>query len=357
VKSASIARPEILTLKPYQAGQQVPGTIRLNANEAPVAAWKDGDSQSLNRYPEARPFTIQQRLAAMFGVSVANLLVTRGSSEAIDVLIRAFCCAYKDAIVTTPPTFEMYRVYADIQGVGMVDAPLDAGNGFRLDPQRILDACSSTTKLVFLCTPNNPTGGLIDTADIMTIARARQGKSLVVVDEAYIEFSGQTSLCQRIDEVDNLVVLRTLSKAHALAGARCGAAVANEEIVNVLGRVLPPYTFPTPVVECVLQALEHGRAERSAAAIADIIAERERLHEALEAETCVETIWPSQANFMLVRFRDLAAVQNFLREERILIRDFSSYPALKNCARITVGTAAENDALLAALRRFGEQQS
>jgi len=357
VKSASIARPEILTLKPYQAGQQVPGTIRLNANEAPIAAWDDGNPQSLNRYPEARPFTIQKRLAEMFGVDSSQLLVTRGSSEAIDVLIRAFCRAYQDSIVTTPPTFEMYRVYADIQGIGMVDAPLDAEDSFRLDPQRVLGACTSTTKLVFLCTPNNPTGSLIGEADILTIAEARKGKSIVVVDEAYIEFSGQTSLCRRIGELDNLVVLRTLSKAHALAGARCGAAIGNDEIISVLGRVLPPYTFPTPVVESVLQALEGERARQSARAIGNIVQERSRLFQALEADDCVDSIWPSEANFILVRFRDLAAVQDFLRGERILIRDFSSYPALRNCARITVGTPAENDALLAALRRFGEHLS
>jgi histidinol-phosphate/aromatic aminotransferase/cobyric acid decarboxylase-like protein len=149
-------------------------------------------------------------------------------------------------------------------------------------------------------------------------------------------------------------VLRTLSKAHALAGARCGAAIASDEIIGVLGRVLPPYTFPTPVVESVLQALEGERAQRSAAAIEHIVLERARLCRTLEAHDCVDTIWPSEANFVLVRFRDLAAVQEFLRAENILIRDFSSYPALANCARITVGTAAENDALLAALRRFGE---
>ena len=351
---ASLARPEILSLKPYIAGQQVPGTLRLNANEAPLAAWDDDAPDSLNRYPLARPDAIQARLSELLEVPAGRLLVTRGSSEAIDTLIRAFCRPFVDSILVTPPTFEMYRLYADIQGAALVHAPLDAGNGFRLDPGRVISACTPDTKLVFLCTPNNPTGRLVPEGEVRSIAEARRGRSVIVVDEAYIEFSGTASMSRLVGEFENLVVLRTLSKAHGLAGARCGAAIGSEELIGVMARVLPPYTFPTPVVNAVLNALADHHRERSAALIRNIVAERERLQIALGAAPGVTHLWPSAANFILVRFRDLAGVQSYLRGRKILIRDFSNQNALENCARITIGTRAQNDVLLQALEEYGE---
>lgn len=355
MKSALIARPDILALKPYQAGEQVSGAIRLNANEAPIAAWDDANPASLNRYPEARPFTLQNRLSALFAVAPEHLLVTRGSSEAIDVLIRSFCHAYRDAVITAPPTFEMYRVYAEIQGVEMIDVPLDDKSDFSLDPEGLLKACTERTKLIFLCSPNNPTGSLVKEADVRDIAGSRRGKSIVVIDEAYVEFSGNASLSRLVGDFDNLVVLRTLSKAHGLAGARCGVAIACADLIGVMGRVLPPYTFPTPVVDTVMAALEDDRIARSTAAIAEIVSERQRVSAALRTLGAVDKVWPSAANFILVRFRNLVATTAFLQAKNILIRDFSSYPMLDNCARITIGTRAENDALLQALATSEEQ--
>jgi histidinol-phosphate aminotransferase len=218
----------------------------------------------------------------------------------------------------------------------------------------LLAACTEHTKLIFLCSPNNPTGSLVEEADVRAIAESRRGKSLVVIDEAYVEFSGNGSMSRLVGDFDNLVVLRTLSKAHGLAGARCGVAIACEDLISVMGRVLPPYTFPTPVIETVLAALEDDRVVRSAAAIADIIGERQRLFESLGELGVVETAWPSAANFILVRFRDLPTTRDYLQSRNILIRDFSNYPALGNCARITIGTAAENDALLQALEASEE---
>jgi histidinol-phosphate aminotransferase len=345
------AREDILALRSYQAGAQVDKTIRLNANEAPT---RSGHS-SLNRYPEVRPSVLQARLADLFGVPGANLIVTRGSSEAIDVLIRAWCRAYSSSIITTPPTFDMYRVYADIQGVAVIHVPLAPGD-FRLDADAVLASRTSDTKLVFLCSPNNPTGTLIPEPDILRIADGLVGRAIVVVDEAYIEFAGRESIAKAAIGRDNIVVLRTLSKAHALAGARCGAAIAAEPLVDVMSKVLPPYSFPTPVVEAVMDALSTERLHASYAAVNDVIRERSRVRAALDDLRCVQRTWPSDANFVLARFAGLPRVLGHLLERGILIRDFGDTDTLRNCARITIGSARENDALLDALEDCGGPQ-
>jgi len=354
VSTSNIARDDILALRGYNAGEQQPDTIRLNANEAPQSHWFDGDTFAMNRYPEVHPVSLQNKMAALFGVPANNLLVTRGSSEAIDVLIRAYCRAYRDSLITSPPTFEMYRFYADVQGIEMIDVPLLRDNDFAFDTSAILAASRPDTKLVFICSPNNPTGNMVSTDDILRIVEDRRDKSIVVVDEAYIEFSGRDSLAPQVSNYENLVVLRTLSKAQALAGARCGAAIANEAIVDVMCRVLPPYSFPTPVIDCVLRALSGEQIETSRQFIADMVGERERLAERLGKLKIIETIWTSHANFLLARIDDLAGVQNHLHSKRILIRDFGDQPGLANCARITIGSREENAALLAALSAYEE---
>lgn len=339
------AREDILGLRSYRAGAQVSGTIRLNANEAPVSV----DRPPLNRYPEVHPVRLRGRLADLLGVPAVNLLVTRGSSEAIDVLIRAWCRAYENTIVTTPPTFDMYRVYAEIQGAPIVAVPLVAASGFALDTDALLARCDARTRIVFVCSPNNPTGSLVPRDDILRLVTALSGKALVVVDEAYVEFSTAVSLAAAVNDYHNLVVLRTLSKAHALAGARCGAVIACEGVVDVMSKVLPPYSFPTPVVESVMSALTDERVARAERAVAAIIAERGRLYERLREQPAIRSVWPSQANFLLARFHDLPAVQRQLFDRRILVRDFGAQPGLENCARITVGSPEDNDALLDAL--------
>lgn len=355
--SVPVAREDILALRSYKAGAQVDDTIRLNANEAPQSHWFDGEHSALNRYPEVHPLTLRKRMAELFDIPTNNLLVTRGSSEAIDVLIRAWCRAYRDSLITTPPTFEMYRVYADIQGVERIDVPLDADQDFALDADAVIDSCTDSTKLIFICSPNNPTGTLVPEEDILKIIEARQQKSLVIVDEAYIEFAERDSMANLVQEYDNLVILRTLSKAHALAGARCGAAIACEEVVDVMSKVLPPYSFPTPVIDNVMNALAGDRLNKSAESVAGIIAERDRIQAILPSISCIRNYWPSQSNFLLVRFHNLAGIQDHLFEHRILIRDFGSYPGLDNCARITIGTADENNALLEALNTYGDPGS
>jgi histidinol-phosphate aminotransferase len=349
MKGMPAPREEIVALRSYVAGDQHHDAIRLNANEAPLS----GDEPALNRYPQIRPVTLRDRLSTLFDVPPENLVVTRGSSEAIDVLIRAWCRAYRDSLVTTPPNFEMYRVYADIQGIRTINVPLDLENDFRLDAEAVIAACDETTRLVLLCSPNNPTGTLIPREDILRIVSQQAGRSIVVVDEAYVEFSDRESLAGETAAHGNLVVLRTLSKAHALAGARCGAAIANAEIIDIMNKVLPPYSFATPVVDAVLETLTSERIETAQAAIAAIVAERTRLYDALQNLSCIHQTWPSQSNFLFARFANLAAALDFLQERGILIRDFSKAAGLENCARITIGTRDENDALISALTEFG----
>ena len=341
----ALARPEIRTLSGYQTAVQVNGALRLHANEAPSPAGAD----ELNRYPEIRPRELQTRLAEHFGTSANNLLATRGSSEAIDLLIRIFCRAGLDNIVITPPTFSMYQVYADIQGAGTVRYPLRPEQDFALDGKALADRCTASSKLIFVCSPNNPTGTVISRSEIVRLVESRKDKSIVVVDEAYIEFSDTASVTDLVSEHDNLVVLRTLSKALALAGARCGAVIGSANLIRLLGRVLAPYAMATPVIDRVMHALSPEEIQASEARIKEIVAERERVANLLASKSFVQRLWPSQSNFLLVRFRDLAEIQNRLQAERILIRDLGDRRGLENCARITIGERSDNDRLLFAV--------
>ena len=345
-----IARPEVRHLKAYVAAEQLSGMIRLNANESPESPWSDLDRSPLNRYPLVRPAELQSRMATLYGVGPENVLATRGSTEAIDTLIRTFCRAYQDNIVVTPPTFDMYKVYADVQAVELNPAALNADEDFAIDADSVLSAANENSKLIFICSPNNPTGTLASREDILTIAAARRDQSVVVVDEAYIEFADRASLIADIPGNDNMVVLRTMSKAFALAGARCGALIGTAEAVTMLSRVLSPYSFSTPVTERVLDAMTEDGFRKAAELVARTVAERERLRDRLSQCRIVDRVWPSQANFLFARFSDIDTVREQLRAANILIREFASLPDYAGCARITVGTPDENNQLMAVLQ-------
>jgi len=212
-----------------------------------------------------------------------------------------------------------------------------------------MEVCGPQVKLVFLCSPNNPTGQLLDEDQVLGICRALAGRAVVVVDEAYVEFSGRPSLARYLDELPNLVVLRTLSKAFALAGARLGALIAGRGIADLVGRAMPPYAFPTPVLELAREALQAGPLAEVKRRVQVICDQREALAKRLDALPQVQKVWPSDANFLLVRFRDPGAVLNGLENHGILVRDFSSHSLLAGCLRITVGTPEQNACLLAAL--------
>ncbi len=348
---ADIARPEVRHLKAYVAAEQITGMVRLNANESPESPWADLDRTPLNRYPPVRPAALQERMARFYGVSPKNVLATRGSTEAIETLIRTFCRAYRDNVVVTPPTFDMYKVYADIQAVELNEVPLIAERDFAFDADAVIAAANDESKLIFICSPNNPTGTMAAPEDILRVAAARRDRSVIAVDEAYIEFSGRASMIDAIDAYDNVVVLRTMSKAFALAGARCGALIGTEEAVTMLSRVLSPYSFSTPVTERVLDAMTEEGFDEAKALVRRTVGERERLAQALADCDAVDRVWPSRSNFLFVRFQDVDSVREALRDRKILIREFKSLPDYHGCARITVGTPAENDRLLAALGR------
>ena len=343
-----LARAEIATLQKIPTPMQAIDVVRLNANEAPETHYFADDPLRLNRYPEARPYKLRAKLADFYGISEDALLVTRGSSEAIDVITRTYCRAYQDSVISMPPTFELYPYFAKIQGAECIEVPLH-DETFTADIDAVLERCKDATKLIFFCSPNNPTGSLVDAADILRVAEERRGKSIVVVDEAYNEFSKQDSLAKLATAHENLIVLRTLSKAYGLAGARCGVAISNPDIIETAAGVLSPFSFPTPVVDCVVAALAEKRLSAAKRYVEEAVAERERLCSALCEYAAVLKVWPTEGNFLLARVRGQQAILDGLKAHKILVRGYSERQRLKDCIRITIGTPAENDALLSAL--------
>lgn len=328
----------------------VTGSVWLNANESPWAA-QANDGLVLNRYPDPQPPVLRARLAALYHAPEARVLVTRGSDEGIDLLVRALCRAGRDAVVVAPPTFGMYAVCARIQDAMLIERPLrEDATGWSLDLDAVREAAlTHGAKLVFLCSPNNPTGQCVPLADIAALAQALEGRSLVVVDEAYVEFADQPSAAALLDRRPNLVVLRTLSKAHALAGARIGVLLADPALIAVLRNLAAPYPLPAPSVYAALAALQADALAKTRERVRMLVAERGRLAAALPVLTGVARVAPSQGNFLLARFADVENAYARLLAAGVVVRDMRAHPALPDALRISVGTPQENDALLAAL--------
>jgi histidinol-phosphate aminotransferase len=342
-----LVRPELCALHAYDAAEQIDDTIRLNANESPRRSPIGNFRRPLNRYPEVRPQLLQSALAGRFGCAPEQLLVTRGSSEAIDLVVRTFCRAGEDSVLVTSPSFSMYRHYAEVQGAKLIEVETLAEQDFAIDVDAILDACTDSTRLIFICSPNNPTGTVLARDELERLLTVRGEDSAIVVDEAYVEFGNTPSVTDLLGRHKNLLVLRTLSKALGFAGARCGAVAGPEDVIRILSAVQAPYALATPVVECVEDALQDHQLELAEQAVQDTIAERERLVAALGNYTFVRKVWPSDANFLLVRFADAVAVMRHCQEQNVLLRHFGG--ALDDCIRISVGSREENDQLLRAL--------
>ncbi|HYJ42193.1 MAG TPA: histidinol-phosphate transaminase [Steroidobacteraceae bacterium] len=340
----ALARPDIIALKAYSHASWDPAFERLHANELPWRAETDRSIAGLNRYPEPHPHALAQRLADLYGVPDGKLLPGRGSDESIDLLVRGFCRAGVDNVVICPPTFGMYAVAARIQGAEVREVPLLPERGFALDTAHVLAACDANTKIVFLCSPNNPTGNAMEPAAIEQLLATLANRSLVVVDEAYIEFSGDASLATALTHFPNLVVLRTLSKAFGLAGARVGSLIAAREIVSLLAKVIPPYSIPQLTIEAVLATLEGPQLAIQRERVAQIRAERERLRAALANCGSVQKIWPSAANFLLVDFADAEVILGAARAAKLLIRDMRNVSP--HSLRISVGSPEQNDRLI-----------
>ena len=344
-----IARPEIRTLRAYEHALWEPGLVRLHANELPWRAHGDTSQAGLNRYPEPHPHALTAALARFYGVEAPMLLACRGSDEAIDLLIRSYCRAGADAVIVCPPTFGMYAVAARVQGATVIEVPLRREAGYDCDFEAVRAQCTGGVKLVFLCTPNNPTGNRFEPGAIVALARTLQGRALVVVDEAYVEFADGPSLIAQLAAQPGLIVLRTLSKAYALAGARCGALIAHPDVVALLRKVIQPYAVTQLTIEAVFNMLEPEALDEARARCATIRAERARVAAALRERDSVRQVWPSEANFLLVEFDDALSALRRAHDAGVLVRDLHAAPGLTQALRISIGSPEHNDRLLASL--------
>ena len=345
---SSLARPEILALSPYAHAAWLPSLTRLHANEAPWRPAGDITEAGLNRYPEPQPAGLVVRLAELYEVPADTVLVTRGSDEAIDLLSRIFLREGRDAILQCPPTFGMYQVAARIQGAGVVEVAANAGT-WGLDAQRLLAACTPDVKLVYLCSPNNPTGNSLDRGALETICRALDGRAIVVIDEAYIEWSSLPSLTPWLGRYPMLAILRTLSKAHALAGARIGALLAHPKLIRLARRIIAPYALPQSTIEAGLRALAPAALATARGRREDLLVERDALRRGLEASPLVDKVWPSDANFLMIDCHDADRFMQLSMAGGSIVRDLRGNPSLPRALRVSVGTRAENAALLRSL--------
>ncbi|MEE8495693.1 MAG: histidinol-phosphate transaminase [Xanthomonadales bacterium] len=355
----SLARPEIVAMKPYSsARKEAPGRgILLNANESPWPLLANGGlddagpTSGLNRYPDPQPHELVSSLANLYGVHEEQVLVTRGSDEGIDLLTRVFCRAGKDAILQCPPTFGMYRIAAQTQGADIVSVSRLPSNDFKMDRDQLLGTLESDDriKLLFLTSPNNPTGDTIDPRFLIDLLQTAAGKSVIVLDEAYVEFTEQASASEMIGRYENLVVLRTLSKAWGAAGLRCGAVLAPEEVISLLRRVIAPYPLASPVISLAQRMLADGMSDRQQRMIKDMQENKKRLLSLLENRSFVRKIWPGEANFVLLRVRKAENLLSFCAGRDVILRGYPSDPLLEECIRISVGSKDELSALKSVL--------
>ena len=361
----TLLRPHILTLMPYSSARdEYTGTegVFLDANENSVGSTApDGD---FSRYPDPHQWAIKQRLAPIKGVRPEQIFLGNGSDEPIDLLVRATCTPGRyagavdspgvdspgtDSILIMPPTYGMYEVSATINDVTVIKVPLTPD--FQVDLPAVLAAIGETTKLIWLCSPNNPSGNRLRTDDIRTILEAAD-HSLVIVDEAYSDFSDAPSWTNELGNYLNLVVLQTFSKAWGLAGLRLGMCFASEELIRVMNKIKPPYNISAPTQALALEALDHEAHKKEM--VREILSERQTLADNLRTLPAVLTIHPSDANFLLVQFADADRTFTHLIAHQVIVRDRSKVTGCAGCLRITVGTRAENERLLDVLRGMGE---
>jgi histidinol-phosphate aminotransferase len=343
---SNILRENIKKLVPYSSARDEfkgEASVYLDANEN---AFGSPLHEQYNRYPDPMQYAVKKRLSEIKGVPVRNIFLGNGSDEAIDILFRSFCNPGVDNVILVPPTYGMYEVSANINDVATHKVALTPD--YQLNMEGIAEVIDDHTKMIFICSPNNPTGNSINRADIETLLANFNG--LVVVDEAYINFSRQKTFIQELTEYGNLVVLQTLSKAWGLAGLRLGMAFASEEIIEVMNKVKPPYNINEATQQLVLEALQN--VEQVNQWIRLTLAERDRLVLGLKEFDFVLDIYPSDANFILVKTTDAKAIYNNLVEHGIIVRDRSKVELCQGCLRITVGTASENGTLLQSLQKI-----
>jgi histidinol-phosphate aminotransferase len=342
----NILRKNIKNLKPYSSARdefQGEASVYLDANEN---AYGSPLETSYNRYPDPLQYAVKKRLMEIKGVPIRNIFLGNGSDEAIDILFRSFCNPGVDNVILVPPTYGMYEVSANINDIETRKVNLTPD--YQLNLEGIAEAIDKNTKLIFICSPNNPTGNSIHRHDIETVLANFNG--LVIVDEAYINFSRQKTFIQELTEYANLVVLQTLSKAWGLAGLRVGMAFASEEIIEVMNRVKPPYNINEASQQLALQALQS--IEQVTGWIRETLTERDKLVLEIKSFDFVLDIYPSDANFILVKTTDAKGIYAYLVQHGIIVRDRSKVELCEGALRITIGTPDENTILINTLKNF-----
>ena len=335
-----LVRPNIAALTPYSTARDEYGGpigIFLDANESPY-------ENGYNRYPDPHQAALKARIAPLKGIPTENLFLGNGSDEAIDLVFRIFCEPGKDNAVIISPSYGMYGVAAAINDVAVQSVRLE--DDFSLDTGKLLGACDGRTKVLFLCSPNNPSGNAFPKSQLLDICDRFPG--VVVVDEAYVDFSEKGSLAAEAVARENLVVLQTLSKARAMAGLRIGMAVSSKETIRLMSMVKYPYNLSRAAMEKAMVLLDKSIEDE----VNTIIIERKRLASALPRFPFVEKVFPSDANFILVRVNDADALYDYLLDKGIIVRNRSRAPGCKGCLRLTVGLPSENEALLNALNHY-----
>ena len=350
----SLARKAIVDFKAYSARGGSTDALHLDANESPwTPPPSDGSVTDFNRYPEQQPSALRARLSALYGVPSDNIMMGRGADEAIDVLIRTFCEAGEDSILICPPTFGYFETAARIQGAKVVKAPLKPD--FTWDVPQINSAIKDhAPKLVFLCSPNNPTGNSLGRSDIEVLCK-NHPETLIVIDEAYIEFSPEETALTLRNTYRNLIITRTLSKVYGLAGVRMGVCIADAKIIDLLLKVLPPYPVPRPVENTVRRALSPSVMSVHAERLEMWKQERARLARTLNASPFIEKIYPSDANFILFKASDTDGMLKALGQSNVKIRDFRS--KIADHFRLSIGTPEENNIALTALKALGKSET
>jgi len=337
-------RPNVWRMKPYSSARddfQGAASVYLDANENPLA-------QRYNRYPDPHQRKLKEKLSELKSVKAEQIFLGNGSDEPIDLIIRAFCEPGKDNVIIPQPTYGMYTVSAETNDVQIKTPALTTD--FHLDTGEVLRAIDRQTKIIFLCSPNNPSGNLLRRNDIEHLLNAFEG--LVVVDEAYIDFASAPSLSQWLDRYHNLLILQTLSKAWGLAALRLGLCFSNTAVINILNKIKPPYNINEVTQQLVMEALQN--AERTKLWVQQIVEQRTRLAEELKKIDYVEKIFPSDANFLLIKVKQPQEIYHYLMKQGIIVRDRSKVKHGEGCLRITVGTEVENTSLIQALKNYAK---
>jgi histidinol-phosphate aminotransferase len=341
-----LIRENIKKLKPYSSARSEfsgMASVFLDANEnafgSPLMKW-------YNRYPDPLQWEVKRKISTIKNIAAENILLGNGSDECIDLLIRAFCDPQKDNIIICPPTYGMYEVYAHINDVDVKEVPLL--QNFQLNLDGLEQAIDENTKLIFLCSPNNPTGNSMEREDIEVVLNNFDG--IVIIDEAYINFSHYRSFLSELKDYPNLVVMQTFSKAWGLAALRLGMNFASIEIIDILNKIKPPYNINLATQELALQALDH--LDDVNTMIKETVKEREELVKDLVQLPSVQKVYPSDANFVLAKMTEATSIYNYLKEKGIIVRNRSNVILCEDCLRITVGTPKENRQLLDALKNY-----